>query len=42
VRITDDLLADVLSLARESEPSIAGARLDERGYRPGRAFVRSP
>jgi len=38
-RITDDLTADVLALAQESEPALASARLDAREYRPGRAFV---
>jgi len=38
-RITQALADEVLALARETEPAISAARLDERGYRPGRAFV---
>jgi uncharacterized protein len=38
-RIGQALADEVLALARETEPALAAARLDERSYRPGRAFV---
>jgi uncharacterized protein len=40
-RIDDSLIAEVLAVARESEPALASARLDEQSYSPGRAFVGS-
>lgn len=38
-RIDAALLADLAALARAIEPGIVGAKLDNRAYSPGRAFV---
>jgi len=41
-RIDERLVAEVLDVAQQAEPSLAAARLDARAYAPGRAFVRMP